>query len=74
MSARFYIRKKLKLSWPEDNFTIDKNIKGLTYDESHFNKRNFFTYTALNTSEDKVLGCVYCKPSSNKKFDVFVFI
>ena len=74
MSARFYIREKLKSSWPEDSFTLDENRKGLAYDENNFNKRNFFTYTVLNTGNDKVLGCIYIKPSSNKKFDASVFI
>ncbi|RDH82872.1 MAG: hypothetical protein DIZ80_11415 [endosymbiont of Galathealinum brachiosum] len=74
MSARFYIRTKLNSSWPDDDFTIDENRKGLSYDESNFNKRVFFTYTVLNSSEDKVLGCIYIKPSSNKKFDASVFI
>ena len=46
-------------SWPTDDFTLEANLSDLVIHENEHEDRVAFTYTMMNPSQDRCLGCVY---------------
>ena len=74
MSSRVFIRNSLNSSWPDDNFTLQKNTETLVNDLAAFNKKESFTFHVVNRARDQILGCVYITAPFNGKFDASVFV
>lgn len=74
MSARVFIRDSLNSSWPDDDFTLQKNTETLENDLVAFNKRESFTFHIVNRARDQILGCVYITVPLNGKYDASVFV
>lgn len=49
-------------SWPREGFTLEENLADLTQHEQEHLARVAFTYTVMNPSEAKCLGCLYINP------------
>ena len=62
MDSREYLRQWEQSTWPEDDFTVADNQSDLV-DLERWNSENLaFTYTILDPSESRCLGCVYIFP------------
>jgi RimJ/RimL family protein N-acetyltransferase len=48
--------------WPQDDFTLEMNIKDLKEHEEEHNDRIAFTYTVVDPTGSICLGCVYISP------------
>jgi hypothetical protein len=48
--------------WPDSSLTIDGNERDLAQHADDFKQRTGFTYTVLDPSDRKVVGCVYIYP------------
>jgi len=74
MTARVFFRSSLNSTWPDDNFTLQKNSETLINDLAAFNKKESFTFHVVNRVKDQILGCVYITAPFNDKYDASVFI
>jgi hypothetical protein len=62
MDSREYLRQWEQSTWPEDDFTVADNQSDLV-DLERWNSASLaFTYTILDPSESRCLGCVYILP------------
>jgi len=48
--------------WPADGFTLAENLADLERHEREHAAREAFTYTVLDPTETRCLGCVYVQP------------
>ncbi len=48
--------------WPRDGFTLAENLSDLTEHEAEHRARAAFTYTIMDPTETRCLGCVYINP------------
>ena len=48
--------------WPRPNFTLEENLVDLQEHEADFRVRRGFTYTVMDPTESRCLGCVYAYP------------
>jgi SAM-dependent methyltransferase/GNAT superfamily N-acetyltransferase len=48
--------------WPSDGFTLDENRVDLEEHEREHAARESFTYTVMDSDEQRCLGCVYIHP------------
>lgn len=59
-------QEKLRLcgtsGWPRPDFTLEENLDDLEGHEADFAARRGFTYTVLDPTETRCLGCVYVYP------------
>lgn len=62
MKSRDFLLIRTNGSWPRVGFTIEENLKDLERHEKEFNDRKEFTYTIMNHSETRCLGCIYITP------------
>jgi hypothetical protein len=62
MSSREMLRTWDQSDWPSDDFTLEENQEDLEEHESDHAARRAFTYTVLDPSEQRCLGCVYLYP------------
>jgi len=60
--------------WPSKNLTMEQNQADLLHHQKEFEERTAFTYTVVNLSERRCLGCVYIYPSQTPGFDAVVFL
>lgn len=51
-----------KGGWPDDDFSVEDNLKDMEWHYGDHLARTAFTFTVLNPAEDEVLGCVYIVP------------
>ena len=66
MDSREYLRQWEQSTWPEDDFTVADNQSDLV-DLERWNSENLaFTYTILDPSESRCLGCVYILPRTRR--------
>jgi Acetyltransferase (GNAT) domain len=49
--------------WPRPDFTIAENLADLQGHEEDFRARRGFTYTVMDPTETRCLGCVYAYPA-----------
>ncbi len=49
-------------AWPRPDFTLEENLADLQGHEADFHARRGFTYTIMNPTESRCLGCVYAYP------------
>ncbi len=62
MESRELLRKWEQSTWPEDDFTIESNLKDLQRHEREHINRESFTFTVMNPDETECLGCIYIFP------------
>ena len=55
--------------WPQQTLTLEQDKKDLKWHEKKHKLREVFTYTIMNPTETKCLGCIYIYPSTHKGFD-----
>jgi len=48
--------------WPKEGFTIDENLEDLKHHEKMHDERKEFTFTVMNPTETRCLGCLYIFP------------
>jgi len=60
--------------WPEDNMSLDDNIRDLLQHEKEFISRQAFAFTVLTLTKDECIGCVYFNPSTVSEFDCEVYL
>ncbi len=61
MSSKEMLRLWSGSPWPSDEFTLAENQEDLAWHWDEHQKRIAFTFTVLNPTEDRCLGCVYIK-------------
>jgi hypothetical protein len=61
------LRQRTGGCWPRLGFTIEENLADLEGHEADFQARRGFTYTVMNPSETRCLGCVYVYPLEDDK-------
>lgn len=62
MESREFLRTWEQSSWPEDSFTVEANREDLRKLERRHAAKESFTYTVMNSTEVRCLGCVYIFP------------
>lgn len=55
--------------WPMATLTREEDLADLERHEADFKRRDGFTYTVMNPSETKCLGCLYIYPSKLDTYD-----
>lgn len=68
MESREFLRLWEQSSWPEDDFTVDANRDDLAKLEQRHADGESFTYTVLDPTETRCLGCVYIVPTDARMF------
>lgn len=59
-------------SWPHAGLSMAEAVKDVEEEQAGFLARKKFTYTVLNPSESRELGCVYISPSNKEGYDATV--
>jgi hypothetical protein len=60
-------------SWPPaEGMPLAENLRDLERHADDFARRTGFTYTVIDTSDDKVAGCVYIYPARDDEHDAVV--
>jgi hypothetical protein len=62
MSSRAMLRSWSQATWPADDFTRDENLRDLERHEREHREGVAFTYTVLDPTASRCLGCVYLTP------------
>jgi hypothetical protein len=62
MASVAYLRRWSDSDWPTDDFTVAENREELGWHDEEHEARIAFTYSVLDASEERVLGCVYLRP------------
>lgn len=60
--------------WPEEDMTIEEDLKDLQRHEDDFVNRRAFVYTVVTIDESLCLGCVYIYPSEAKGYAAEVYL
>ncbi len=66
MESQDFLLIRTNDRWPRIGFTIEENLKDLEDHEKGFNNREEFTYTIMNHSETRCLGCIYITSFAQK--------
>ena len=66
MATQESLRLRTGGRWPRPGFTIEENLADLEGHEADFRARRGFTYTVMDPSETRCLGCVYAYPSEDQ--------
>ncbi|MGE5631971.1 MAG: GNAT family N-acetyltransferase [Caulobacteraceae bacterium] len=78
MTSREHLRSLLnpedKDTWPEDNMTIEEDLRDLERHQREFLTRKAFAYTVVSLDEGTCLGCVYINPSHVEEYDAAVYL
>ena len=61
-------------AWPEEDMTIEEDLKDLERHQREFLARIAFAYTVMSLDESVCLGCVYIDPSHVKEYDAEVYL
>ena len=72
MESKEMLRQWGQGSWPRDDFTLAENLKDLERHERDHLERKAFTFTVMDLTETKCLGCVYIQPLPAELQDVCV--
>jgi hypothetical protein len=62
MATQETLRRGSGGRWPRPDFTIAENLADLQGHEEDFRARRGFTYTVMDPTETRCLGCVYAYP------------
>jgi len=62
MASVDYLRRWSDSDWPTDDFSVAENREELGWHDEEHEARIAFTYSVLDQSERRVLGCVYLRP------------
>jgi len=62
MESKDMLRLWSQSAWPRDDFTLDENLEDLRQHEQEHLRRVAFTYTVLDRTGQRCLGCVYIHP------------
>ena len=62
MASVAYLRRWSDSDWPADDFSVAENREELGWHDEEHEARIAFTYSVLDQSERRVLGCVYLRP------------
>jgi hypothetical protein len=62
MATQDELRLRGTSGWPRPDFTPEENLADLQGHEDDFAARRGFTYTILDPTETRCLGCVYVYP------------
>lgn len=63
MESREFLRVWERTGWPADDFTVEANREDLVKLERRHADRESFTYTVMDPTETRCLGCVYLVPT-----------
>ena len=62
MATQEVLRRGSGGKWPRPDFTLEENLADLQGHEADFHARRGFTYTVMDPTETRCLGCVYAYP------------
>src|SRR3954451_12047175 len=62
MATQEVLRRGSGGKWPRPDFTLEENLADLQGHEADFYARRGFTYTVMDPTETRCLGCVYVYP------------
>lgn len=62
MASVDYLRRWSDSDWPANDFSVAENREELGWHDEEHEARIAFTYSVLDQSERRVLGCVYLRP------------
>ena len=62
MATQEVLRRGSGGAWPRPDFTLEENLADLQGHEEDFHTRRGFTYTVMDPTETRCLGCVYIYP------------
>jgi hypothetical protein len=65
MASQETLRRGTNGEWPRPGFTREENLADLQGHEADFHARLGFTYTVMDPTETRCLGCVYAYPLEN---------
>jgi hypothetical protein len=65
MESRRSLRRWEQSSWPEDDFTVEGNRADMELLERRHETGESFTYTVMDPTETRCLGCVYVVPTGS---------
>lgn len=65
MESKTMLRLWSGSPWPQDDFSLADNLADLEWHWQEHQERIAFTYTVLNQTQDRCLGCVYLKRSAD---------
>src|SRR5215217_2475489 len=66
MATQETLRRSSDGRWPRPGFTIAENLADLEGHEEDFHARRGFTYTVMDPTETRCLGCVYAYPPGDE--------
>jgi hypothetical protein len=66
MATQETLRRSSGGRWPRPDFTIEENLADLQGHEEDFRARRGFTYTVMDPTETRCLGCVYAYPPKDE--------
>jgi hypothetical protein len=55
---------------PREGMTLEENLRDLRRHADDFTRRQGFTFTVLDPTDDEVIGCVYLYPTASEESDV----
>ncbi|MDF2761770.1 MAG: hypothetical protein K0S83_504, partial [Thermomicrobiales bacterium] len=69
MATQEALRRSSGGRWPRPDFTLEENLADLQGHEADFGARRGFTYTVMDPTETRCLGCVYAYPPEGEDGD-----
>jgi hypothetical protein len=66
MATHEALRRGSGGAWPRPDFTLAENLADLQEHEVDFHARRGFTYTVMDPTETRCLGCVYAYPPGDE--------
>ena len=67
MATQEVLRRGSGGTWPRPDFTLEENLADLQGHEADFLARRGFTYTIMDPTESRCLGCVYAYPPKDDR-------
>ncbi len=74
MESRHELRLLFGGDWPADTFSLEANMADLALHETLFTERVSFTYSIVNNTGSRVLGCMYINPTDSAGYDAQVHL
>jgi GNAT superfamily N-acetyltransferase len=69
MASQEALRRGSGGQWPRPGFTLEENLADLQGHEADFHARRGFTYTVMDPTQHRCLGCVYAYPLDDDRAD-----
>ena len=67
MATQEVLRRGNDGAWPRPDFTVEENLADLQGHEADYLARRGFTYTVMDPTESRCLGCVYAYPPGDDR-------